>query len=218
MSHDRLLVLRSEVLWANQQLPKLGLVTMHSGNVSAFDPESQTIVIKPSGMDYDLMTADDMVQVDFSGRPLTGARKPSVDLPHHLYLYRQCPDLRAVVHTHSNYATAFAACHRPIPLALTAVADEFGGEIPCSPYVDNVGDHIGEAIVRHKGRGPAILLANHGVFTWGPDVQSALKAAAMVEDVAKTIFLALQIGDVKLIDPIEAEKWFDRYSNRYGQT
>ena len=100
-------------------------------------------------------------------RPL----RPSVDLPHHLFLYRHLPEVGGIIHTHSNYATAFAAVGRPIPLCLTAIADEFGDEIPCCPYVDNEGDHIGEAILKHRNRAPAILLANHGVFAWGPSAR-----------------------------------------------
>lgn len=209
--------LREHVNWGNQQLPKLGLVTMHSGNVSAYDPQANVVYIKPSGMDYDRMEPKDIVVVSIDGDVVEPGRKPSVDLPHHLFLYRNMPGVRAVVHTHSNYATAFAACHKPIPLALTAIADEFGGEIPCAPYVDNEGDNIGQAILKYKGRGPAILMGNHGVFAWGPSVSAALKAAAMVEDVAKTLAIAGSIGDVVPIDPAEAEKWFDRYANRYGQ-
>jgi L-ribulose-5-phosphate 4-epimerase len=199
-------------------LPKTGLVTMHSGNASGYDPESDTVLIKPSGMDYDRITPDNLAAVRLStGELLSPGVRPSVDLPHHLFLYRNLQDVRGVIHTHSNYATAFAACHECIPLALTAIADEFGAEIPCAPYVDNEEDHIGQAILKHRGRGPAILLGNHGVFTWGPSPSAALKAAVMVEDVAKTIHLARQLGDVKPIPSDEAEKWYDRYQNRYGQ-
>jgi L-ribulose-5-phosphate 4-epimerase len=199
-------------------LPKSGLVTMHSGNVSGYDPESGKVLIKPSGMDYDAITPENLVEVDLaSGEVAAGQLKPSVDLPHHLFLFRNDPSIRSVVHTHSNYATAFAAVHQPIPCVLTAMSDEFGGEIPCAPYIDNEGDHIGEGILKYRSRGPAILLGNHGVFTWGPSVASALKAAVMVEDVAKTVHLARQLGTPIAIDPNEVEKWWDRYHNRYGQ-
>ena len=100
---------------------------------------------------------------------------------------------------------------------LTAIADEFGAEIPCAPYVDNEGKHIGEAILKHRNRAPSILMGNHGVFAWGASPKAALKAAVMTEDVAKTVWLAMQIGDPKPISPEEAEKWYDRYHNRYGQ-
>ncbi len=215
---DAVPTLRTKVCWGNQMLPKNGLVTMHSGNVSGLDHEKGIVYIKPSGFDYDAMTPANMVPVSLqTGEVMDSRLRPSVDLPHHLYIYRNMPEVRAVVHTHSNYATAFAAAGRAIPLALTAIADEFGAEIPCAPYVDNEGDHIGEAILQHKGRGPAILLGSHGVFAWGDSVEAALKAAVMVEDVAKTLFLAMQLGEIKPIPAEEAEKWFDRYQNRYGQ-
>lgn len=210
--------LREEVCWANKMLPACGLVTMHSGNASGYDPESGRLVIKPSGMDYDALTPEALVEVDVATGEVIGSRyRPSVDLPHHLFLYRRLAGVRGVIHTHSNYATAFAAVGRPIPLCLTAIADEFGAEIPCAPYVDNEGEHIGEAILRFRNRAPAILMGNHGVFAWGPSPKAALKAAVMTEDVAKTVHLAMQIGTPKPLDPEEAEKWYDRYHNRYGQ-
>jgi|SRR5579872_3125993 len=211
--------LRQEVLYANKMLPAAGLVTMHSGNASGYDARSNTLLIKPSGVDYDRLTAEALVMVDvLTGTVVGGSRlRPSVDLPHHLYLYRKFPELGGIVHTHSNYATAFAAVGKPIPLVLTAIADEFGGEIPCTPYVDNEGENIGEAIVKHRTNAPAILLGNHGVFTWGANPRAALKAAIMTEDVAKTIWLAQQIGTPKPISVEEAMKWHDRYQNRYGQ-
>src|SRR6185295_14053804 len=119
------------------------------------------------------------------GRVVEGRWKPSVDLPHHLYLYSHRPEIGGVIHTHSNYATSFAALGRGIPLCLTAIADEFGDEIPCAPYVDNEEDHIGRAILGARKRSPAVLLGNHGVFAWGRTPKDALKAAVMVEDVAK---------------------------------
>ncbi|MEQ1933401.1 MAG: L-ribulose-5-phosphate 4-epimerase [Fimbriimonadaceae bacterium] len=211
--------LQDEVCWANIQLRRQGLVTMHSGNVSALDIETGIVLIKPSGVDYESLLATKIVQVNLeTGEPLPNQMKPSVDLPHHLFLYRNIPEIKAIVHTHSNFATAFAACHKPIPCVLTAIADEFGGEIPCAPYVDNEGDHIGEAILKHRSRGPAILLGNHGVFAWGPSVKDALKAAIMVEDVARTATLAMRIGEPIPISQVETEKWWDRYHNRYGQS
>jgi L-ribulose-5-phosphate 4-epimerase len=211
--------LREEVCYANKMLPAAGLVTMHSGNVSGYDPESGLLVIKPSGMDYDAITPENLVAVEVvTGRVVDSNLRPSVDLPHHIYLYKHLPDVRGVIHTHSNHATAFAAVGKPVPLCLTAIADEFGAEIPCAPYVDNEGEHIGEAILKYRNRAPAILMGNHGVFAWGKSPKAALKAAVMTEDVAKTVWLAMQIGDPKPIPPEEAEKWYDRYHNRYGQT
>lgn len=210
------LTIREHVCLANQSLRIEGLVTMHSGNVSGLDGD--ILYIKPSGMDYGAMTPDSMVPVDLeTGEVLENTYRPSVDLPHHLFLYRSDRSIRSVVHTHSNYATAFAAVQRPIPLVLTAIADEFGGEIPCTPYIDNEGENIGHAILKHRTQAPAILLGNHGVFAWGPSVKDALKAAVMVEDVAKTVHLSMQLGAPLPLDPAEALKWWDRYHNRYGQ-
>lgn len=218
MSSDRLAALRLEVAKANWALPACGLVTMHSGNASGYDPESDVLFIKPSGMDYDQITPDNLVEVRMSdGAVITPGTRPSVDLPHHLFLYRRLPEVRGVIHTHSNYATAFAAVGRAVPLVLTAIADEFGAEIPCAPYIDNEGEHIGEAILKYRNRSPAILMGNHGVFAWGASPRAALKAAVMTEDVAKTVWLAMQIGSPTPIPPEEAEKWYDRYHNRYGQ-
>jgi len=214
MSLDKL---RDEVAAVNRELPRQGLVTMHSGNASGYDPESGLLLIKPSGFDYEAITPDTLVAVDVATGTAEGGLKPSVDLPHHLFLYRHLPEIRGVVHTHSNYATAFAALGRPIPPVLTAIADEFGGEIPCAPYADNEDEHIGQAILRHRGRSPAILLAHHGVFAWGGSPRAALKAAVMVEDVAKTVWLAMQMGHPKPLPPDELEKWHQRYQNRYGQ-
>jgi L-ribulose-5-phosphate 4-epimerase len=211
--------LREEVCYANQMLPKAGLVTMHSGNVSGYDPDSGRLVIKPSGVDYDALTPEMLVEVDVATGQVVGpGLRPSVDLPHHLFLYRHLEGVRGVIHTHSNYATAFAAVGKPVPLVLTAIADEFGAEIPCAPYVDNEGEHIGEAILKYHNRAPAILMGNHGVFAWGSSPKAALKAAIMTEDVAKTVHLAMQIGSPQAIPPEEAEKWYDRYHYRYGQT
>ncbi len=210
--------LRTEVAKANWGLPNAGLVTMHSGNASGYDPEFDILVIKPSGMDYDDITPENLVAVRVSdGKVLTEGVRPSVDLPHHLFIYRNIPGVRGVIHTHSNYATAFAAVQRPIPLVLTAIADEFGDEIPCAPYIDNEDEHIGEAILKYKNRSPSILMGNHGVFAWGASPKAALKAAIMTEDVAKTVWLSMQIGTPIPIPPEEAEKWYDRYHNRYGQ-
>ena len=202
----------------NRALPKLDLVTMHSGNASVLDAIRGRVYIKPSGIDYDTLVPEMIVEIDlFSGSTIGGTLRPSVDLPHHLYMYRHMPEVRSIVHTHSNYATAFAACHLPIPLCLTAIADEFGAAIPCAPFASNDGDAIGRSILEHRTSGPAILLANHGVFAWGPNADAALKAAVMVEDVAKTVVLARQLGTIREIDAGEAAIWFDRYQNRYGQ-
>lgn len=217
--------LSADVLYANQMLPRAGLVTMHSGNASGYDPDSGIVLIKPSGVDYEALTLESLVSIELTSGNRSSTTdphhtlRPSVDLPHHLFLYRNMPGVRGIVHTHSNYATAFAAVGRKIPCVLTAIADEFGGDIPCAPYVDNEGDHIGEAILRYKNdRAPAILLGNHGVFAWGDSPRAALKAAIMVEDVARTVWLAMQIEEPYPMPRAEIEKWWDRYQNRYGQS
>jgi L-ribulose-5-phosphate 4-epimerase len=211
--------LRKEVWEANLGIWRGGLVTMHSGNASGIDRRRGLVVIKPSGMDYDRMRPADMVVTDLEGRKLKGRWKPSVDLPDHLYIYKHCPEIGGIIHTHSNYATSLALLGRSIPVYLTAIADEFGEEIPCVPYVDNRADHIGKAIVKYKGKkAPAILLAQHGTFAWGATPRAALKAAVMLEDVAKTVHLALLLGKPRALPPEEIKKWWDRYHTTYGQT
>ena len=210
--------LRQEVWEANLGIFRAGLVTMHSGNASGIDRGNGLVVIKPSGMDYDSMRPSDLVVTDLEGRIVEGKWKPSVDLPHHLYLYRNRPEIGGVIHTHSNYATSFALLGRSIPVYLTAIADEFGCEIPCAPYVDNQGDHIGQAILQHMGSSPAVLLGHHGVFTFGKNPRAALKAAVMLEDVARTCHLALLAGEPEPLPAGEVRKWYERYHTSYGQT
>lgn len=209
--------LRREVWEANLGLWRAGLVTMHSGNASGIDRKRGLIIIKPSGMDYHKMRPADMVVTGLDGRRRKGKWKPSVDLPDHLYIYKHRPDIGGIIHTHSNYATSFALLGRSIPAYLTAIADEFGEEIPCAPYVDNQADHIGKAIVQYMGKAPAILLAQHGAFAWGRTPREALKAAVMLEDVAKTVHLALLLGEPKPLPSQEIRKWWDRYHTSYGQ-
>lgn len=218
--------LRQEVWWANTQLPRAGLVTMHSGNVSGIDRESGLILIKPSGVDYEHLQPEDLSIVDLSGNPvasevvpdgISSTLKPSVDTVHHSLLYKEDPSFGGIAHTHSNYATAWAAIGKPIPCALTAIADEFGGDIPCTPYIDNQGQSIANAIMEHRSRGPAILLGAHGVFTFAETPRKALKAAIMLEDAAKTLWLARQLGPVESMSPEEIEKWWNRYHSSYGQ-
>jgi L-ribulose-5-phosphate 4-epimerase len=210
--------LKQLVCELNLELPKNGLVTMTSGNVSARDPESGYVVIKPSGLPYDRMTPDTMVVVDLQGRIVEGSLKPSVDTATHLYIYRARPDVNGIVHTHSNFATAFAAVGKPIPAVLTALADEFGGPIPVGPYAAIGGEEIGRAVVEHIGDSPAILMQNHGVFTVGPTPQKAVKAAVMCEDIAKTVFLAMQLGTPIEIPEAEVKRGYAQYQNHYGQT
>ena len=159
------------------------------GNVSARYSETGLVAIKPSGVRYEDLTAESMVVVDLDGAVVDGPLKPSSDTASHLYVYRHRPDVNGVVHTHSRYATAWAAVGRPIPAVLTGQADEFGGEIPCAGLT-LVGDEgIGKLVVESIGRSPAVLLKHHGVFTIGPTAEAAVKAAVMTEDVAATTFL-----------------------------
>ncbi len=209
--------LREEICKLNRDLPRYGLVAWTSGNVSGRDPESGLVVIKPSGVPFEALTPQRMVIVDVDGNRIEGALGPSSDVHAHNYVYRHRPDIAGVVHTHSNYATAFAALGRPIPVYLTAIADEFGGPIPVGAYARVGGDEIGREIVRSIGASPAILMKNHGVFTVGATPTAALKAAVMVEDVARTVWLALQLGQPHEIPPQEVARARRRYTTEYGQ-
>lgn len=209
--------LRKEVWAANLELPKAGLVTWTSGNASGRDPETGLVVIKPSGVRYDDLRPKDLVVVDLEGQVVEGELKPSVDTATHLYIYRYRPDVAGVVHTHSRYATAFAAVGRPIPCVLTAMADEFGGPIPCGDYAPIGEEDIGREVVRSIGTSPAILMKNHGVFTIGRSATAAVKAAVMVEDVAHTVFLALRLGEPGELPPSEVARAHRRYVEKYGQ-
>jgi len=209
--------LKTRVYRMNLMLPKNNLVTMTSGNVSGRDPESGFVVIKPSGIPYEELSPEDMVVVDLDGEVIEGRWKPSVDTATHLYIYRHRPDVNGIVHTHSPYATSFAALGRPIPVYLTAIADEFGGQIPVAPYARVGGEEIGKAILDHIGDCPAILLKNHGVFTVGNTPEAAVKAAVMLEDVAKTVHLALQLGNPEEIPDDEVRRAHQQYVSKYGQ-
>jgi len=209
--------LREEVCKVNILLLKYGLVTMHSGNASGRDKETGYVVIKPSGIDYDELKPSNLVVVDKEGNKVEGEKNPSVDTPLHLYLYKHKTELGGVIHTHSNYATSFAALGMSIPAYLTAIADEFGNIIPCARYASNEGVEIAKAIVEVWSESPAVLLKNHGVFTFDTTPMGALKAAVMVEDVAKTVHLALQKGIPDILPPEEVKKWWGRYHSWYGQ-
>lgn len=208
--------LRLEVYRANMALPANNLVTWTSGNVSGRDPETNLVVIKPSGVLFDELTPENMVIVDLEAHQVEGHIGPSSDTASHVYIYKHRSDVMGVTHTHSNYATAFAALGKPIPVYLTAIADEFGGPIPCGGYARIGGKQIGEEVLRSIGSSPAILMKNHGVFTLGKSVQAALKAAVMVEDIARTVWLALQLGQPDELPAEEVAANFDRYQHRYG--
>jgi L-ribulose-5-phosphate 4-epimerase len=209
--------IKQELVKLHLELPKNNLVTWTSGNVSIRDKDSGYVVIKPSGIMYEDLKAEDMVVLDLEGKIIEGGLKPSSDTASHLYIYRHRPDVFGIVHTHSNYATAFAAIGKPIPVYLTAQADEFGGPIPCGAFALIGGEEIGRVVVESIGNSPAIILKNHGVFTVGPSGKAAVKAAIMVEDVARTIWLARQLGQPDEIPAEMVEKLHYRYTHDYGQ-
>jgi L-ribulose-5-phosphate 4-epimerase len=211
--------LRAEVCQLHAQLPANQLVAWTSGNISARDPASGLIVIKPSGLKYDQLTSEVMVVVDVDGRVVEGDLVPSSDTLSHCYIYRQRPDVLGVVHTHSRYATAFAALRQSIPCVLTAMADEFGGTIPCGGFALIGGDEIGQEVVRclAASRSPAVLMQNHGVFTVGKSAEAAVKAAVMTEDAAATIWYARQLGEPLPIAPEHIDALYQRYTQVYGQ-
>lgn len=186
--------LKKRVFEQNIALVKHGLVVLTWGNVSARDLESGLVVIKPSGVPYDTMTPEDMVVVDIDGNKVEGDLNPSSDLPTHLYLYKQYPTLGGIVHTHSTYATAFAQSGREITPYGTTHADAFYGAVPCSrelsdeeiaeEYEWNTGKVIAETVTDADAI-PAILVKNHGVFTWGSTPEKAVENAVTLEEVAK---------------------------------
>lgn len=213
-------ILKKEVCEMNIELLKNGLVTSTSGNVSGRDFKTGYIVIKPSGVKYGEMKPAHMVVVDLKGKIVEGKLNPSVDTISHLVVYRARRDIGGIVHTHSNYATSFAMLGRPIPVYLTAHADEFGQAIPVVRYASPFPlEDVGNAIVKTLGKSKlqAVLLKNHGVFTFGNSAKSALKAAVMVEDIAKTCHLALLKGDPAALPEKEVKKWYKRYHEVYGQ-
>lgn len=209
--------IRDELVRLHLELPRHGLVVWTGGNVSIRDPQTGLVAIKPSGVRYEDLTAASMVVVDLDGRQIEGSLKPSSDTASHLHVYRHRPDVNGVVHTHSRYATAFAAVGRPIPVVLTAIADEFGGEIPCAGFALIGDEAIGAQVVATIGDSPAVLLKNHGVFTVGPTGAAAVKAAVMVEDVAATVWAALQLGTPDSLPDDVVERLHARYTNAYGQ-
>jgi L-ribulose-5-phosphate 4-epimerase len=211
--------LREMVCALHGELVRWGLVAWTSGNVSARVPGRDLMVIKPSGIAYDDLTPDSMVVTDLAGRPVDDGLAPSSDTFSHAHIYRELPEVSGVVHTHSTYATSWAARGEPIPCVLTAMADEFGGEVPIAPFARIGDDEIGHAVVstlRHH-RSPAVLLRNHGVFTIGATARAAVKAAVMCEDVARTVHHARQLGVPIIIDPADVDLLYARYQRDYGQ-
>ncbi len=209
---------REEVARLHQELVRNGLVVWTGGNVSARIPGADRFVIKASGVSYDDLTPESLVVCDLDGNLLEGTA-PSSDTAAHAYVYRHMPEVNGVVHTHSTYATAWAARGESIPCVLTAMADEFGGDIPIGPFAIIGDESIGEGIVATLTghRSPAVLMQNHGVFTIGPSARSAVKAAVMAEDVARTVHIARQGGELIPIPQASIDALYDRYQNVYGQ-
>jgi L-ribulose-5-phosphate 4-epimerase len=201
------------------ELPRNDLVVWTAGNVSARVPGEDLLVIKPSGISYDEICADTMVVTDLDGNLVEGEHKPSSDTAAHAYVYKHMPHVQGVVHTHSTYATAWAARDEAIPCVLTMIADEFGGEIPVGPFALIGDDSIGRGIVEtlRGHRSPAVLMRNHGVFTIGRSARDAVKAAVMCEDVARTVHIARQIGTPLPIGQAHIDSLYARYQNVYGQ-
>jgi L-ribulose-5-phosphate 4-epimerase len=209
--------LRTEIHQLHLELIKHNLTVWTMGNVSGRDPETGLVVIKPSGVRYEDLTPENMVVVDLEGRVMEGALKPSSDTDAHLYIYRHRPEVMGVVHTHSTYATAFAAVGKGIPVYLTSICDEFGGPIPCGAYAKVGRNEIGQEVLRSIGSSPAILMKNHGVFAIGKTPEGAVKAAVMVEDAARTVFYAFQLGTPEEIPAEEVARAHRRYVEEYGQ-
>lgn len=211
--------LRREVAALHGELTRYGLVVWTAGNVSARVPGADLMVIKPSGVSYEDLTAESMVVCDLSGGLVEGAHAPSSDTAAAAYVYRHLPEVGGVVHTHSTYATAWAARRQPIPCVLTMTADEFGGPIPLGPFALIGDDSIGRGIVQtlRGSRSRAVLMAGHGPFTVGRDARDAVKAAVMLEDVARTTHIALQVGEPVALDPDHITSLYDRYQHVYGQ-
>ena len=219
MTADAIAALRRTVCDLHAELVRYGLVAWTAGNVSGRVPGIDRFVIKPSGIGYEELSPEAIVVCDLDGALVDGDLAPSSDTAAHAYVYRHRPDVGGVVHTHSTYATAWAARGEPIPCVLTAMADEFGGEIPVGPFALIGDDSIGRGIVatldEHRSR--AVLMQNHGVFTVGPDARAAVKAAVMCEDVARTVHIARQLGEPLPIEPADVDRLYERYQNVYGQ-
>jgi L-ribulose-5-phosphate 4-epimerase len=211
--------IRLTVCHLHTELTRYGLVAWTAGNVSARVPGRDLLVIKPSGVSYDELTPEAMIVCDLDGEVVEGDHSPSSDTAAHAYVYRNMDEVGGVVHTHSTYASAWAARAEPIPCVLTAMADEFGGEIPLGPFAlignDDIGKGIVETLTGH--RSPAVLMKSHGVFAIGADPQAAVKAAVMCEDVARTVHVARQLGEPVPIAADDIDRLYERYQNVYGQ-
>ncbi|OZC59546.1 L-ribulose-5-phosphate 4-epimerase [Rhodococcus sp. 06-470-2] len=211
--------IRRDVCTLHAELMRYGLVVWTAGNVSARVPGRDLMVIKPSGVSYDDLTPGNMVVCDLYGKVVEGDHAPSSDTEAQAYVYRHLDHIGGVVHTHSPYAVAWAARGEPIPVVTTMCADEFGGDIPVGPFATIGDDSIGRGIVDTlaDSRSPAVLMQNHGVFAVGPTARSAVKAAVMCEDVARSVHLSYQLGQPLRIPSASVDALYDRYQNVYGQ-
>jgi L-ribulose-5-phosphate 4-epimerase len=216
---DERSALRREVCALHAELPRHGLVVWTSGNVSARVPGEDLMVIKASGVPYEDLTPEAIVVCDLDGALVEGELSPSSDAATHAYVYRHRPDVGGVAHTHSPYATAWAARGEAIPCVLTAIADEFGGEIPIGPFARIGDEEIGRGIVETLAghRSPAVLMRSHGVFTIGAGARDAIKAAVMCEDAARTVHLARELGDPIPLTREDIDALHHRYQRAYGQ-
>jgi L-ribulose-5-phosphate 4-epimerase len=216
---DAVTSLRETVAGLHAELTRYQLVAWTAGNVSGRVPGADLMVIKPSGVSYDELTPASMIVCDLAGEVVEGDLSPSSDTAAHAYVYRAMPQVGGVVHTHSTYGCAWAARGEPIPCVLTAMADEFGGEIPVGPFALIGNEDIGKGIVATLSghRSPAVLMRNHGVFTIGTDPKAAVKAAVMCEDVARSVHISRQLGEPLPIQQSDIDYLYDRYQNAYGQ-
>lgn len=222
---DAVRATRQTVARLHAELPRWGLIVWTAGNVSqrvkgpAADGSQDLLVIKPSGVSYDDLTAENMVVCDLDGALVEGDRSPSSDTAAHAYVYSHMPEVGGVVHTHSTYATAWAARGEEIPCVLTMMGDEFGGPVPVGPFALIGDDSIGRGIVEtlKDSRSPAVLMRNHGPFTIGKDALGAVKAAAMVEEVARTVHISRQLGEPLPIPQDKIDSLYNRYQFVYGQ-
>lgn len=216
---DALEALKVQVCGLNRDLPRYGLVVWTAGNVSGRLPGAELMVIKPSGVGFDDLTPESMVVCDLDGNLVEGVHAASSDTASHAYVYRHLPTIGGVVHTHSTYATAWAARRQPIPCVTTMQADEFGGDIPVGPLALIGDEQIGHGIVEtlRGSRSKAVLMANHGPFAVGADAREAVKVAVMLEEVARCVHISSQLGEPVRLEPDMINPLFDRYQNVYGQ-
>ena len=217
--------LKKTVFEQNMRLKESGLVVLTWGNVSAIDRERGVVCIKPSGVSYSAMTADDMVVLDLDGNTVDGHYRPSSDTPTHLYLYKAFPEIGGIVHTHSSYATAWAQAGESIPAYGTTHADAFFGDVPCTraltkeeiegEYEHNTGAVIAEAFTSLDPNAvPAVLVKNHGPFTWGKNALDAVNTAITLEEVAKMALLTRQIKPSA--DRVDQHLLDKHYNRKHG--